>query len=210
VSLHRLLLGFLLLATPMPLLAQWATTTVVGRAMNRRALKLEKEPAVAALVEAGVLNFDEEGWDFARMPDTAMVLFVQLMADLIEREEKGLCLANINSQGVDLVIGLLGGVTDSLEGERWADLVEHVVMAVVAGQPIGPAASRTEIESRFIVLISNLSEKDTRIAERADEDPAAFTCMLMRVVMLDLRGDKPSVVGPMVRGLMTIGAEAEE
>jgi hypothetical protein len=199
----RTRLAFLLaafLAAP-SLHAQLDQSTLAGRVLNRRFARLESDPAVKQLSDAGLLGFDD--WKITAMTDADLSTMVRLMATGIRRVETTTCPeALAGGDGDAAFVAVLAGITDSMEAEAWADLTERAVWTISSNQPEGALAPPDVLQARMEGLVAGMSPEDSEIFQAAAENPGRASCMILRAMLDDLAKDEAAVAGPRIRGIM--------
>lgn len=199
------------LSATTPLAAQFDTTTVAGRVLQRRVSAMEVDSTLKGYVDQGVISY-ESGLDAAnlfRMDDQAVLLFAHLLSRVIESTSPEECTQIMNSAGGGQDFWLLVGRTaDSLEAEDWARLLTQMVWNQVEQRPAGTVATADDVQGVLVSLIQHSPAKEQEMVVKAAGRPDAG-CLLTPWMMNRLVIKNSPRAAALIRGLMASGSSQD-
>jgi hypothetical protein len=121
----------------------------------------------------------------ARLDDATLLELVELIRESLDRADDTAC-ASIWTHGFGGGFAALGMRMDSTLSERWAVIIEQMVLASVHDRPIGPMASPEEYEAAMAELAVGMTPDEAARIRRAYEQRAAAApedaCFLARKI----------------------------
>jgi hypothetical protein len=191
--------GLLLLASPRPAAAQPARTRsaqadsapVFVRVLLRRLDALARDTLIRRRTgaETGLkllaVTSSSRPDALARLDDATLLELVELISESLDRANVSAC-ASIWTQGFGGGFAALGMGMDSTLSERWAAIIEQMVLVSVHDRPIGSMASPGEFEAAIAELAVGMRPDEAARIRRAYEQRAAAApedaCFLARKI----------------------------
>jgi hypothetical protein len=206
-------LALLLLFSASALDAQFDSTTVVGRAVQRRMVRMEHNPDLASFFQAGGFTNPSDPWGTGPVDDATVALMLQLFVQALDQHERAICHALVTTGNGDFISAFLASVEDSLVAERWADMIEQGAWSTNGLRDPGrkwPVASTDDVRARMSALLNgDLSPADQQIVKRSREtgDTGDVPCLLLRLLFRQLATEPTAVAGAVMRGMYTMGSK---
>jgi hypothetical protein len=212
VCLVRSLLLLLLALDPADALAQFDSTTVFGRLVNRRFEQLVEDPAFLALnTSGGVEAIDWDNIELGTLDDPTLVNLFRMVGVALRRMTPEQCTRALSSGEMEMMMIMGSTVPDSVEAEEWADMMEQVFWAGAMPGPMGTVAPPDQVAELAGKILLGLP-LDTRrlMVTLRDQDDSGSTCAVVPMVLGKLSAGDPALAAPMIRGLMSMGEREAE
>ncbi|HEV8125009.1 MAG TPA: hypothetical protein VGP80_12230 [Gemmatimonadales bacterium] len=201
------MLLLLTLATT-PLAAQFDTSTVAGRVLERRMAALEDDSTIKQFADLGRLDYASGlgAANLARLDDQSVLLFARLLSRGMVRTSAEDCARVMGSPtGGDEFWLIMGQSADSLEAEEWATLLTQVVWAEVEQRSPNPVATPGQVELALISVIRHSPGKQQEMIGKIAQGPDA-ACRLTPWMMTRLMVKTPAHAATLIRGMMGAGS----
>ena len=146
-----------------------------------------------------------------RIDDADLVALTEVLAESLERADVAACAA-IWTKGFAQGFAALGTRMDSSMSERWAVLLERMVLASVLDRPLGRMAPAADFEAEIAQMAFGLSPDEVARIQRAYVQRAAAdpedACFLARRVYGWMAKLPPDRAAAIIRGSMFSAAAA--